>query len=303
MRRIVIAVAVLIAGCEGCGASAEPEGAVPPVIRAIAQHRDVEPWGGWSLPGVALYRIHFAVPDRSESSIVGLDEASGEALSGAALMRRIGPLPPELLARRAFDVLLGSQGAQPVTVESRGSLGADEAWAEVRPPRMEGSELVFWAWRGEMAPELVEHRVSTEAWSVTTRAATEVIVASGRRAAVGGERCLPRSVCGCWQGCARFQLVRVPGRSADESLFVIAGEDDGALSTQRRSCAVVGGREQCARTCRADVPQATCDDAIVAEEEECTEACPPSEAFYRCELHEGGCHEVAHPIRRAAAGR
>jgi hypothetical protein len=154
-----------------------------------------------------------------------------------------------------------------------------------------------------MAPELVEHRVDTRSWIVTTRTASEVVVASGRRVAIGGPRCAPRSSCGCWQGCARLQSVRVPGRRADEALFVIAGELDGALFVQRRDCVSIDGVEHCSRTCRADVADVTCDDAIVAVDEACTGACVPSEAFYRCELHEDGCRAIDHPTRRASAGQ
>jgi hypothetical protein len=302
VRRAAFAVAVLIAGCEGCGAG-NGGGSIPDAIRSFAQHREVEPWSGWSVPGVTLYRVSFAVPDRSESSIVGLDTENGGVLAGAALMRRIETREPALLASRAFDVLLASQGSQPLTPEQRSSLGTDEEWAEVRPARIEGTVLVFWAFRGEMAPELVEHRVDTERWELTTRTAIDVIVASGRRATYGGERCLPRSSCGCWQGCARYEPVRVPGRDRAEVLLVIVGQEAGGLFVQRHDCTTVEGRETCARICDADHPQATCHDAVVSEEEGCSEACPPSEALYHCELVEGGCRQVDHPIRRAAAGR
>lgn len=295
---------LVVCAIAGCGADDHDHGGgIPEAIRAVAQHQEVEAFSGWSVPGVSLYRMSFAVPDHSSSTIVGLDDASGEVLRGAALMRRIGDAPPEVLAARVFDVLLGQQGAQPLTAEARGSLGTDAEWAEVRPARVEGDALVFFGWRGEMAPELVEHRVSTATWEVQTRPVPEVIAASGRRAAIGGPRCLPHSACGCWLGCASFQLVRAPGHSPDEAWFVVVGEEDGPLYRQRHDCTTLSGAETCARICRADTPDATCEDAVLPESETCTEACPPTEAFFHCEQHEDGCRQVDHPARRAAAGR
>ncbi|MCB9592594.1 MAG: hypothetical protein H6719_07670 [Sandaracinaceae bacterium] len=294
---------VALAGLTACGAGGDGGASIPDAIREVAQHREVEPFTGWSVPGVTLYRVSFSVPDRSEASVIGLDDASGAVLRGPGLMRRIGARPPDELARRVFDVLLGQQGGAPITAEDRGTLGTDAEWATVAPAHLEDGALVFFGWRGEMAPELVEHRVDTTTWEMSTRSATEVIVASGRRAAVGGARCMPRSTCGCWSGCAAYQLVRAPGRSPDEAVFVAVGEEDGPLYAQRRHCTTLGGRETCARVCRVDSPTAQCDDAIVAEEEECTEACPPTEAPYHCELLVEGCRRVDHPIRAAEGDR
>ncbi|MBX3276094.1 MAG: hypothetical protein KF729_37930 [Sandaracinaceae bacterium] len=287
-----------------CGAGDASSG-VPDAVRSIARHEDVERFEGWSVPGLTLFRLSFAAADLSRSTIVGYDPASREVVRGAALMRRVGPAAPDVLARRVFDVLLGQRGAHPLTLEDRHALGTDAEWARVRPAVMEGDVLVFFAWRGEMSPQLVEHRVDTGTWEVATRSVVEVIVADGGRAAVGGVRCAPRSVCGCWDGCAAFQSVRVPERDPDRVWLVLVGEPDGPLYTPRRECASVGGVERCARVCRADSPTADCDDPILPEEpEECGEACPPSESFYHCVLYEhGGCGRVEHPRRRAAAGR
>lgn len=262
----------------------------------------MQPFSGWALEGVTLYRLSSAVPDRSTATVVGLDDATGEVLQNAALLRRLSGQPPEVLAARTFDVHLGQQGGTPLTPGDRGRLGSDAEWAMVQPARREGDEVIFYGWRGEMAPELVEHTLSARTFEVSSRTVIDAIVASGRRAAVGGPRCLPRSTCGCWSGCASFQLVRVPGRPPDQAIFVVSGDEEGLLHTMRRDCATVEGRETCARTCRFDTLEAQCDDAIVPESEACTEACPPSEAFYRCDLFEDGCRPVDHPVRRAAAG-
>ena len=287
-----------------CGAGDASSG-VPDAVRAIARSESITRFEAWSVPGLTLFVLSFAAADLSRSTVVGYDPATREVVRGAALMRRIGPASPDVLAGRVFDVLLGERGRRPLTIEDRHELGSEEEWARVRPAAMEGDVLVFFAWRGEMAPQLVEHRVDTRTWEVSTRTVVEVIVAGGARAAVGGLRCAPRSVCGCWDGCAAYQSVRVPDRAEDRVWLVRLSDPDGPLYTPRRECREVGGVERCARVCRADLPRADCDDPILPEEpEECGEACPPSESFYHCVLYEDGRGgRVDLPGRRAAGER
>ncbi|MEZ4340804.1 MAG: hypothetical protein R3B82_29630 [Sandaracinaceae bacterium] len=292
--RTTLALALLVAGC---GADDHGSG-IPESIREVAGHQEVEAFSGWSLPGVTLYRTSFAVADRSSATIVGLDDATGEVLRGAALMRRIGDAPPELLAARVFDVLLGQQGAHAETAESRGSLGTDAEWAAVRPARVEEGTLVFFGWQGEMAPELVEHRVSTTTWEVRTRPVTELLDPADVVTLAGPARCLPVSACGCWTGCALLEPIRV-GDHPDEERF----QDGEVRYVRSHDCATRSGVETCARICASDAPDATCEDAVQPEEEECTEACPPTEAFFHCEREGRGCRRVDHPARRAAAAR
>src|SRR5688572_21812289 len=101
-------VAVLSLSCDSaCGGGAGD--GIPPAVAAISEGREVERFSGWSVPGVTLYTISFAVPDRSESTVVGVDDATGALVQGPDLLRRMGSLPPDVLALRVFGVLLGSQ--------------------------------------------------------------------------------------------------------------------------------------------------------------------------------------------------
>lgn len=301
MTRSTLPLLVLVVACDGCGGStASGDGEdLPRAIREMDEHdyAEVQPFDGWSVQGVRLYRMSWAVPDHSVSYIIGIDE-SGALLRGPDLMRRFGDLPPEELATRAIGVLLGEHGRQPLSPDSERTFGSEAEWEVVAAPRMEGDTLVFYMLEGEMAPGLVERRLDTRTYGLETQDLIQVIVDRGDIAVVGGPRCVAIARCGCWDGCVRAETVRVPeGRRGTHRL--VDGEAAGTLLDRHEECAGT----DCFRVCRVDAPDAHCDDGALAPvDEECEESCPPSEAPYHCETLESACRRVEHPGRHATAG-
>lgn len=278
----------------GCGGSASTAASVPRALRARAEHEEVVPYAGFTVPGLTLYRASGAVPDHGWSYVVGID-ADGNAVEGAALMGRLGALAPDVFAQRALAILLREEGSTPLTPEDpRPSFATEQEWTIVRAPRDEGESVVFYVMAGEMAPSLDEVSVHRRTFAVTHRSAVDVLLARGETVALH-TTCRPFVACGCYDGCKRFTAVRVP--PSGEVRYRIEGATTDALYAEAAPC--TGAR--CARVCRADVPDASCDPALIRVDEECGEACPPSEASFHCETLESGCREIAHPVRSGAA--
>lgn len=291
-----LAMVALLGSCGG-GAAEGPSMDRPAALAEYGDGYDVTPFTGWSVPGVRLYTVVLVgVADLSRAHVVGVD-GSGALVRGPALMDRMGELPPEELAARVMSVLIGKHGSRALTPGERLSeLGTDAQWARVRAPAIVDGALVFYALVGDMSPELVEHRVQLEEWTVSTRSVTDVLLAEGETVAIGSASCQPFTVCGCWSGCARMEPVRRPG--IEEPTFrVVGGEHAGVLGTRHGSCAGGAARPTtCARACRSDTAEAPCDDAIELEVA-CGEACPPSEAPYHCVTYEDRCERVDHVVR------
>lgn len=288
---------VLVCGCGSCGGAQEGAESddIPEVVAALATDAEVIRFTGWSAEGLELYRVSWAVPDHSSSRVVAVD-GEGALLEGPELMRRFGELAPDELAVRAFAVLLQTQGAEPLTPADRESIqfGTDEEWAVVEPARREEGALVFFALQGEMAPELVEHRMDLESFAIATRPVADVVVANGDRVPVGDPRCVAHGYCGCWRGCVRVQTVRGPEGEAHR---ILDGEAAGIELHHRESCY----EGTCFQVCVADTPEARCDPGIYEANEPCTGACAPSEAPYHCETLVDGCRQVDHPNRSASS--
>jgi len=265
---------------------------VPEALTELAANAEVMRFDGWTVEGLTLYRVSWAVPDRSSARVVAID-AQGALVEGRALMRRFGELAPAELATRAFAVLLEMQGAEPLTRADRESIsfGTDEEWAVIEPARREEGALVFYALQGEMAPELVEHRMDLGSFEITTRTVVEVAIERGADVPVGDPRCVAHASCGCWRGCVRVQALRGP---EGERHRILDGGDAGSSLVRRESC----HEGTCFQVCVADTPGARCDPGVFEPANEtCTGACAPSEAPYHCETLVDGCRQVAHPTR------
>lgn len=286
---LVIAISTLLAcGCGGGGNE------LPSALARYSEGHEVTRFTGYSVSGLTLYRVALVgVSDLDRVSVVGVEEEGEGLVSGEALFLRMrGELRAEELARRAFDTLLGAQGHRPLSPDSeRVQFATEEEWALVRAPAVENGSLTFWALQGSMSPEVVRHQVDLESGRVETTSARE-LVPEERDADEEDAFCEPLAACGCWVGCARFV--------ADGDHFrVVDGAHERQIFDRRSDCTTDDGDETCRRVCDADGPEATCRDGLVPREEECGEACPPTEAPYHCEAAGEGCFRVAHP-RRAA---
>lgn len=291
------------AACDACGGPDGPGGeegivddGLPDALAEMTEFADVVPFDGWMAEGTQLYRASWAVPDQSSSRIVGVD-GEGELVEGPALMERFGELSPRDLASRAFGVLLDEHGHKPLSPGEEPSFASEAEWELVTEPRMEDGTLIFYGYQGEMSPTLVEHRLDSESFKIETTPVRQVLLDRGEIVALGGPLCVVLARCGCWDGCARAEVVQVPeGRRGTHRL--VEGEDAGRLLERREECL----DEQCFQVCRADTADAHCDPgALSLLDEECGESCPPSEAPYHCETPEEGCRRVEHPSRQAAA--
>jgi hypothetical protein len=275
---------------------------VPEALRTLIDGAEdgaeLRPFTRWSVPGLRLYCLSWAVPDLSSARVVGIDEETGAVVGGTDLLRRGGPLAPQEMARRVFGALLGQAFFEPLAPdEERSQFASEREWSLVRAPREEGGSLIFFSMQGDMAPHLVEHRVDLTTFASTTRTAEEVLLEMGEIVVLRSNPfCIPVASCGCWNGCARVEQVAVPGLEV-AAARVIEGPGAGRILEQRREC--LDGR--CFSVCAADLPLANCQDAYRFVDEECGESCPPSEAPYRCETYADRCDRVDHPDRAAAA--
>jgi hypothetical protein len=266
---------------------------VPRALRERAESQEVVPFDGFPVTGLELYRVSGSVPDHGWSFVVGID-AGGRLVEREALMRRLGPLEPAVLASRALAVLLGQLGQATVNPsDPRSQFSSEDEWSVITAPRREGDEVVFFLMEGEMHPTLNEVRVDANTFVVSHRAAADLVLASGRNVSIGPEMCAPISLCGCWSGCGRFEPFRVP----NESVIRYLARDGSRVGTFYAPAPACTGNA-CARTCRIDMLDATCDAALLpTTPEECTEACPPSEAPYHCDTLVTGCRRIEHPVR------
>lgn len=299
MRTLIAWLVPLALACDAaCGGASGSSGEeVPGALREMDEYAEVTRFTAWQVEGLELYRAAWAVPDRSSARIVGVD-GTGQLVEGPELMRRFGELPPGELATRAFGVLMDEHGNEPLSPGDEHEWGTEAEWAVVTEPRVEDGALVFYAYRGEMDPALVQHRVDLSTFEPTTKPARQVLVDRGEVVVTGGPLCVAVTTCGCWDGCVRAELVQVPeGQRGTHR--PVEGDRAGTLLAPREEC-----REGvCFQVCRADRPDAHCDPGALAplEPEECDESCPPSEAPYHCELVEDGCRRVEHPLRTGSA--
>jgi len=280
----------------GCGGGNEIGGEVdndlPSALSALQGGNEITPFDSYAIDGLSLYRVALVgVADLSRCNVVGVSTDGEQLISGAALFTRLGDgLTPDEQARRALDILLGKQGGQPLQPdEEMGRQFASEAeWALVRAPAVEAGVLTFFDLRGEMAPSVVRQQVTLATGAVQTTGVGELV----REPEPAGVFCEPIAACGCWTGCARFA-------PQGEQFRAVGGELSGQLFGRTRDCSTLSGGETCRRVCDADGPDATCQDGLSRADEECTEACPPTEAPFHCESSTSGCFRVEHP-RRAA---
>jgi hypothetical protein len=288
--------ALLVIACRGGGGGGSSgSGGIPPAIAAMAKDRgaEVTKYTGWQVPGITLYRIVVTADDLSDVSVVGVDDKTGAVVQGSDLVRRMGNLPPAELAERVNDVLLGG-GDRPLSpADERNSLVTELEWTAVAAPAVDGNTLVFFAMRGEMRPELYEYRVALDTFEVKMQSAVDVLVARGQTVPVGSASCEPLQLCGCWNGCARFQQVRVPDATAPVWHRIDTTPPEPYV---RLDCT----GPTCTQWCAADTAQARCQPVLRTEQVKCDESCPPSEAPYHCDTYADRCEQVAHPKRAAA---
>lgn len=300
---VLSCIAVGCAGaCGGTNARGGSGGDVPAAVAELAgEEYEIQPFTGWSIAGVKLYQLTSSDDDRSETAIVGVDESTGALVRGAELMRRLPPLDPPELARRASTILLsGSSSGALLPTDPHDHLPEAE-WAAVAAPTVENDTLVFFTTQGEMSPRLVEHRISLDTFAVTTRPAIDVLLERGETVPLDPPTCEPLQRCGCWSGCGRFQRVRLPGRPPTPRTWRLEGTEAAEIFVREPNCVETAGAERCARVCPADTPTARCEDALKLEAgETCTGVCVPSEAPFHCDLTADGCTEVPHPGRGAA---
>lgn len=284
MRAIAVA-AVLVVACHGGGGGHDN---LPAAIAKLAQGGEAQKFDAWKVPGVTLYRITQSVPDHTSTSIVGIDAKTGEVVTGAVLVQRMGSLPADELAKRMFGVALRDNGRPLMPDETDHMFATAQQWSVVEAPTIVDGTLVFYSFRGEMAPELGQYKIRLGTLAVTFTDADQILLARGETVTNGPVVCEPLQSCHCWVGCARFQMESVPGVPGTVWVRVGSGEQ-----FVREDCKA----EPCARVCRADSPTANCDPALVERQLACDKSCPPSEAPYHCEAVGDDCKRVEHPTR------
>jgi len=257
------------------------------------------------VPGLDFYRVvTVGVADLSATEIVAVEQTSGDLVRGKALFTRIRAVVthPEALAQAALGTLLSEAHRRPLQPDAHLGTWTKEADRQhIEPPRIEEGVLIFWEMRRDMMPELVERRVNLNTGDVATETVLNLRLAANETLERGSPQCEPVASCGCWTGCASVRAVRIPGRpDSDDTYRVEGGDDAGRILVRRSDCVEVDGQQRCLRICSADTPQAYCMDALVAEDEACTEACPPREAPFHCETTRDGYRQVDHPVRAAA---
>jgi len=282
--------ALLGAACGGTSDSTS----IPRALRERARTEEVVPFDGFSVPGLRLYRASGSVPDHGWSSVVGID-ADGHLVEDAALMRRLGPLEPQVFAERAIAIVLAEAGQVPLQpTDERDQFASEQEWSVVQSPRREGDRVVFFLMMGEMHPSLTEIRIDASTFRPEFRPAEQVLLSLGREALIGTPICEALADCGCWYDCVPMQRYRTPG--SDAVHFRRATGEDTRAYVLGRACDSGDG---CLRVCRADAPTAYCDPGLVLEtgSSACEEACPLGEAPFHCETLVNGCRKVDHPIR------
>lgn len=293
MRAIAIAAVIAVAACHGGGGASSGANKVPDAIAKLAKGGEAQPFDGWTVPGVTLYRIVVAVPDHTSTSIVGIDGKTGAVVTGPELIKRMGTtVPPAELAQRMFGAVISDTGRPLMPTETEHMFATEQEWKAVEAPAIVDGALVFYAFRGEMDPELVQYKIALDTLAITITDAVEVLVARGQTVMLGAAMCEPRVDCGCWSGCARFQRIAAPGLTDTTWIRVGTGGDPSVHYT-RDHC----GHPPCSTVCRADSPTANCDPALVAVDLGCTESCPPGEAPYHCDTLTDSCKQIDHPTR------
>jgi len=288
LRAIVVVVLVVAVGaCHGGGGNHDD---VPPAIAKLAKGGEVRRFDDWKIPGVTTYQITRSVPDKTWTSVVGIDDKTGAVVSSAELFKRMGPLPADELAKRMFGPIISDNG-RPLMPADTHTMATDQEWSVVEPPKIVDGALVFYSFRGEMNPELGQYKIPLDTLEVTFTDATELLLARGETVLTGGPMCEALQTCHCWVGCAQFQMEQVPG--VPERVWARVGSGEQFV---REECKA----EPCARVCRADSPTANCDPALVERQLACDKSCAPSEAPYHCEATADGCKRVEHPTRAAA---
>lgn len=246
---------------------------------------ELTPFSGWSIPGVTLFRADSSHQDHSAVHVVGTD-ASGEMVRGVELMRLLGDLPAQELALRANAILFPFAGQEPLS-PGYANWGSAQEQALIREARVDDGSLCYFAIQGDMNPGIVQRCVQLSDYSVTTRFAFELILASGENVVDENTICIAHSSCGGWAGCIRAQRIQRPGDETRAYQVV----ESGLILEHREEC--LNG--VCFEVCRGPGESAHCDSGTFeALNVECTEAWPPSRADFHCETLADECRQVSH---------
>lgn len=282
----VICIALMACGgssgaCGGApGASGTGGGPSEP-----SEDPDLTPFGGWSVAGVTLYWRNSSHQDHSAAHVVARN-AAGDSVSGVELMRLVGDLPPDELALRANAILFPYAGHEPLR-PGYADWGTAQEQALIHEPRVEDGSLCFFGIQGDMNPGIVERCVLLSDYSVTTRHASEVILANGDNAVDENTICIAHSSCGAWEGCARAQRIERPG--TDTTAYQVV--ESGLILEHYEEC--LNGA--CFEVCRGPGEDAHCDAGTFHDPNiACSESWPPSRADYHCETLTDTCRRVAH---------
>ena len=171
MRRAVLLVLFLGA----CGARS-PESIVG------CEHGEcaVQAVTDWSMPGLTLYRRCALVQDDGSCDIVGVD-AHGTIVDGSTLFLRLGARPPDELAARAQDLLVGHAGLAPITPSTDhatwGTFVSADEWGLIAAPRVDAGTLTYFAVIGEMHPVAQRIEVVLATGAVTRTHVADLIPA------------------------------------------------------------------------------------------------------------------------------
>jgi hypothetical protein len=294
-RLVPVSLLALTLACSGtaCGGATGADGSsIPSALRERSEREEIVRFTGFTVPGLVLYRASGSVPDHGWSYIVGVD-ADGRAVEGAALMRRLGEMTPQIAAERAIAIILREAGDMPLSPsDQRPQFATEQEWTIVQAPRREGNAIVFFVMSGEMNPTLVEVSIALDTFTASYRSAVDVLLAAGQTVIFRQAFCQPFAWCGCYDGCRRFVGLRVP--PTGDVRFRLESEPEGDLYQEGPACT---GQAACAQVCRADAPTANCDPILVRVGEACNESCVPTEAPYRCETLEDSCRVVPHTVR------
>lgn len=246
---------------------------------------ETTPFSGWTVPGVSLFRTSRSMPDHTVTRITGVD-ASGDAVSGIELMRLVGELSPRDLAIRANAILLTFTGQEPLS-PGYADWGSTQEQALIREASVEDGTLCYFAIQGEMNPGIVQRCVQLSDYSVTTRSASELILAAGENVVDENTICIAHSQCGCWNGCVRAQRIQRPGN--ETQAYQVVGSS--TILERVEECL----DDTCFEICRGPGENAHCDAGTFEEPNmECGEACPPSRADFHCETLQSECRVVQH---------
>jgi hypothetical protein len=178
MRLLPPALLFVTLACSQLGCGGGAQSGLPYALRDRTDAWTFQPYSGFTVPGLTLYLAVGFDPHGGPSYVVGVD-TEDHVVESEALMRRLGPLSPDVFASRAIAILLGETGMDPVLpTDDYLPPVTEHEWTVVRAPRREGNAVVFYFMRADAVPvKLREVAIDVDSFAVSYRTAAEVLAA------------------------------------------------------------------------------------------------------------------------------